>query len=131
MYSFYRKIDEYALACVQEYEEFQLSKFKNEFDDVCLEISNLHGWNYTACVYRWIDKAYRLGNHPFDGYTATLQVDFTDGAGNVIEIDEYVCSFFENITHIAFHPSSRKYKVFQNEHLDLIRTDIQKFARRF
>ena len=104
MYRYYSEIDNFVLAGIQKYENQQLSKFQHEFERLCLSISHLHGWNYTAGVHRWIDTADTWRGRHFDGYTATLQVDFTDPDGNLIEIDENVCSFFENITFISFDP---------------------------
>lgn len=129
MYSYYYEIDESVLADIEEYEDHQLSKFQSEFDYLCLSISNLYGWNYTARVHRWIDTADKWRNKQFDGYTATLQIDFTDINGNLIEIDEYICSFFENITFISFNPIRQKYRVFQNETLEDIRAEIGRFIR--
>lgn len=129
MYTYYETIDEHVLVDIYKYEEQQLSKFKSEFDSLCLNISKLHGWNYTACIQRWTDTTFAMwGNHPFDGYSAMLQVDFTDNIGNLVEIDESVCSFFEYITYVAFHPFKRKYRVFQNEELESIRKEIKQFV---
>ena len=58
-----------------------------------------------------------------------LQVDFADSNGNLIEIDETICSFFENITFISFIPLLRKYRVFQNEILRDIRKEIEHFVQ--
>lgn len=129
MYRYYYEIDESVLTDIQEYEDHQLSKFQSEFNHLCLSISNLYGWNYTIRVHRWIDTADKWRNKQFDGYTATLQVDFTDTNGNLIEIDEYICSFFQNITFISFNPIRQKYRVFQNETLKDIRTEIGRFIR--
>ena len=129
MYRYYSEIDASVLAGIQEYENQQLSKFRREFDRLCLSISHLHGWNYTAGVHRWIDTADTWRGRQFDGYTATLQVDFTDPGGNLIEIDENICSFFENITFISFDPILRKYRVFQNEMLGDLRREIEGFVQ--
>lgn len=80
-------------------------------------------------VHRWIDMANKRRNKLFDGYTATLQIDFTDTDGNMIEIDENICSFFENITFISFISIRQKYRVFQNEKLEDIRAEIRRFIR--
>ena len=77
MYHYYYEIDESVLADIQEYEDQQLSKFKNEFDCLCLSISSLYSWNYTVSVCRWIDTTDKWLSKQFDGYTATLQADFT------------------------------------------------------
>ena len=129
MYHYYYEIDESVLADIQEYEDQQLSKFKNEFDCICLSISSLYSWNYTVSVCRWIDTAVKWHSKQFDGYTATLQADFTDSNGNLIEVDENICSFFENITFISFNPILQKYKVFQNEMLVDIRKEIERFVQ--
>ena len=129
MYRYYSEIDASVLAGIQEYENQQLSKFRREFDRLCLSISRLHGWNYTAGVHRWIDTADTWRGRQLDGYTATLQVDFTGPDGNLIEIDENVCSFFENITFISFDPILRKYRVFQNEVLGEIQREIDGFVQ--
>jgi hypothetical protein len=131
MYSYFKTIDEHVLAVVYEYEEKQLLKFKSEFDSLCLSISKLHGWNYVISIHRWTDIADKCVNKPFDGYTATLQIDFIDNIGNVVEFDENICSFFENITFITFVPIRRKYRVFQNEELASIRTEMNQFIRSF
>lgn len=128
MDTYYKTIDEHVLVDIHKYEEQQLAKFKSEFDSLCLNISKLHGWNYTACIQRWTDTTTKWGNHPFDGYRAMLQIDFTDNTGNLIEIDESFCSFFEYITCITFYPFRRKYNVFQNEELESIRTEIKQFV---
>ena len=130
MYESHYEIDAHMLADIQEYEDEQLSKFKNEFDCLCLGICKLYNWNYTACVHRWIDAADKWQNRHLDGYTATLQIDFTDNNGNLVEIDENICSFFENITFISFNPIRQKYRVFQNEELEDIRTEIKQFIRK-
>lgn len=129
MYHYYSEIDASVLAGIQEYENQQLSKFRREFDRLWLSISHLHGWNYTADVHRWIDTADTRRGRQLDGYTATLQVDFTDPGGNLIEIDENVYSFFENITFISFDPLLQKYRVFQNEVLGDVRREIEGFAQ--
>ena len=128
MYHHYDKINEEVITSIEKYEEQQLSKLKNEINCLCLSISKLYGWNYIVGIHRWIDTADKLKNKPLDGYTATLQIDFTDTDGNIIEIDENVCSFFENITFISFNPIYQKYRVFQNEKFEDIRTEIKRFV---
>lgn len=129
MYHYYCEMDESILADIQRYENQQLAKFQREFGSLCLSVSNSHGWNYTVSIHRWIDTTDKLRSSPFDGYTATLQVDFEDSNGNLIEIDEAICSFFENITFISFIPLLREYRVFQNEVLGDIRKEIKFFAQ--
>lgn len=129
MYKNYYEIDEHVLADIHKYEDQQLSKFKSEFDGLCLSISRLYNWNYAVYVDRWIDTADKYRNKQLDGYTATLQVEFTDTNGSLIEIDECICSFFENITFISFNPILRKYRVFQNEMLVDIRKEIEHFVQ--
>ena len=119
------------LAAVYEYEEQQLLRFKSEFDSLCLSISKLHGWNCVINIHRWTDIADKYVDKLFDGYTATLQIDFIDNNGNVVELDEYICSFFENITFITFDPIKQKYRVFQNEELANIRTAMKQFICSF
>ena len=131
MYRYYHEIDESVFAGIQEYENRQLSKFQGEFDRLCLSISDLYGWNYTVGVQRWIDATNKWKSKQFDGYTATLQVDFMDSEGKPIEVDENVCSFFENITFISYHPILQKYKVFQNDALGSIRKEIERFVQQF
>ena len=131
MYSYFKVIDEHVLADIYEYEEQQLLRFQSEFDSVCLNISKLQGWNYVVSIQRWTDIADKCTGKPLDGYTATLQIDFIDNNGNVVELDEKICSFFENITFIAFDPIKRKYRVFQNEELANIRTEIKQFICSF
>ena len=126
MYRYYHEISESVLTDIQEYENQQLSKFQKEFDCLFAGTSNLYGWNYAVNIHRWINRAVKWRNKQFDGYTAMLQVDFTDSNGNLIEIDENVCSFFENITFIAYYPTLQKYKVYQNEELRDIRKEIEK-----
>lgn len=127
MYKSYYEIDESVLADIHKFEEQQLSKFKSEFDCLFKSISKLYNWNYTVCVYRWIDTVAKWKNKQFDGYTATLEINFTDPNDNIIEIDESICSFFENITFISFNSIRRKYRVFQNEKLENIRAEIRRF----
>lgn len=127
--NYYYEIDEDLLTDIQKYEEQQLSKFKSEFDSLCLSISKLYNWNYTVCVNRWMDTTAKWRNKKLAGYTAILQIDFTDTNGNLIEIDESICSFFENITFISYNPIRRKYRVFQNEKLEDIREEIRRFSR--
>ena len=129
MYRHYHEISKSVLTDIQEYENQQLSKFQKEFDCLFAGISNLYGWNYAVNVHRWIDRAVKWRNKRFDGYTAMLQVDFTDSNGNLIEIDENVCSFFENITFIEYYPILRKYKVYQKEELRDIRKEIERFLQ--
>ncbi len=131
MYSYFKVIDEHVLAVVYEYEEQQLLRFKSEFDSLCLSISKLHGWNCVISIHRWTDIADKCVDKPLDGYTATLQIDFIDNNGNVVELDENICSFFENITFIAFDPIKQKYRVFQNEELANIRTAMKQFICSF
>lgn len=129
MYKYYHEIDEQVLFCIQKYEDQQLSHFKSEFDCLCSGISKINRWNYSICVRRWMDTADKWRNKQYDGYTATLQIDFTDTSGNLIEIDEYVCSFFENITYISFDPFRKMYRVFQNEKIEDVQTEIRRFIR--
>ena len=129
MYHYYCEMDESILADIQRYEDQQLAKFQREFGSLCSSASNSHGWNYTVSIHRWIDTTDKLRSSPFDGYTATLQVDFADSNGNLIEFDETICSFFENITFISFIPLLRKYRVFQNEILRDIRKEIESFVQ--
>ncbi len=127
MYHYYYELNESVLANIQKYEDQQLSKFKNEFDCLCLSMASLYSWNYTVSVCRWMDTTEKWHSNQFDGYTATLQVEFTDFKGDLIEIDENVSVFFENITHISFIPIIHQYRVFQNKDLRLIRSDIKQF----
>ena len=129
MYRYYYEMGESVLADIQEYENQQLLRFRSEFDRLCVSISNLHGWNYTVSIHRWIDKTDKWSSKQFDGYTATLHVDFTDSVGNLIEVDENICSFFENITFVSFNPILQKYRVFQNEILGDIRKEIERFVQ--
>ena len=129
MYRYYYVIDVFVLEDIQKYENQQLSKFQSEFDCLCLSIANLYGWNYTASVHRWIDAADKWYSKQFDGYTATLQADFEDSNGNLIQVDENICSFFENITFISFNPILQRYRVFQNEVLGEIRKEIEHFVQ--
>ena len=129
MYKKYYEIDEHVLAGIHKYEDQQLLKFKSEFDGLFSSISRLYNWNYTVCIHRWIDTVGKYRNKQFDGYTATLQIEFTDTNGSLIEIDEDICSFFENITYISFNPILRKYRVFQNEMLVDIRKEIERFVQ--
>ena len=50
---------------------------------------------------------------------------------NVVKLDESICSFFENITFIAFDPIMQKYRAFQNEELANIRTAMKQFIGGF
>ena len=127
MYSYFKTIDETVLAVLYEFEEHQLLRFKSEFDSLCLSISKLNGWTFVIDIHRWTDNADKCLDKPFDGYTTTLQIDFIDSNGNVVELDENICSFFENITFIAFDPIKQKYRVFQNEELTSIRTAAKQF----
>lgn len=129
MYTCIRIIDQDVLSTIYEYEEQQLYKFKNEFDDLCMNISKLLGCKYIVCIHRWTDITNYSGDKPLDGYTATLQIDFKDDNDNLIEIDESICTFFENITFISFQYIKQKYMVFQNEELLEVRNSIKQFAR--
>lgn len=127
MFHYYREIDEEMFTDIQKYEEQQFSKFRKDFDGLCSGISELYGWNYSVDLQRWMDPVCKRRNKPLDGYTATLQIDFTDSGGKLIEIDENVATFFENITYISYIPIRRKYRVFQNELLEDIRAEIMEF----
>ena len=127
MYCFYPEIDESVLANIYEFEEQQISKFRGEFAYKCLKLASAHGWKCTISIERWIDTVDKCHNKQYDGYTATLQIDFKDSNGIMIEIDENVCSFFENITYIVFDPIRRKYRTFQNEMLGQIRKELEQF----
>ena len=129
VYKYYYDIDEHMLTDIQKYEDQQFSKFISEFEHFCLGIAKLYNWNYTACVHRWTDTVDKWRSKRLDGYTATLQIDFIDTNGNLVKIDENICSFFENITFISFDPIRQKYRVFQNENLENIRAEIRRFIR--
>lgn len=131
MNTYYRNIDGCVLSTIYEFEEEQLSKFKNEFDGVCSYISKTHGWHYRSYITRWIDKTYRLTRKPFDGYTAILQVDFMDDYGELIELNnEDVLNFFGYITNISFDIFKWKFEVFQEE-LTELRSEMHKFVDDF
>lgn len=131
MYKSYSEIDEQLLADIYKYEEKQLLEFKSEFDCLLLSICKWRDWEYKVCIHRWVDTTDKWPNKQYDGYTATLQLDFTDTKGNLIEIDENICSFFENITFISFNPIRQKYRVFQNKELSDIRSSIKQFIYDF
>jgi hypothetical protein len=84
---------------------------------------------YTIFIDRWIDKSHPWKSKPFDGYTATLQIDFIDASGKVVEFDENTCSFFENITFVSFNPILKRYKIFQNKKLESIRAEVERCVR--
>ena len=127
MFSYYKDIDENTLALIYEYEEQQERRFKKEVDSLYLNILKRNECNYIISLQRGIESVGRIENKTFDGYTAMLQIDFIDKEGNVIELDESICSFFETITYISFNILKRRYKIFQNEDLLEIRAEIKKF----
>lgn len=127
MYTRLREIDSYVLADIQKYEEMQLAAFRHDMESLCSQISKLNNWRYTICVHRWIDGTEK--RKKLDGYTATLQVDFMNAADSVIQVDEDICSFFENITYISYNQLRQKYLVFQNEKLVNIRTEIRQLIQ--
>ena len=129
MYTTYRQIGQDVLTGIHKYEDKQLSKFKSEFECLCVTISKLYNWNYDICVHRWIDTVDKWRNKQLDGYTATLQIDFKDTNGNFVEIDENVCSFFENITYVSFNPIRLEYRIYQNDKLECIRSELRRFIR--
>lgn len=124
MYIYYKTIEEKELIDIHKFEEEQLLKFKNEYDELCSKIAKLNGFYYSISIKRWIDVSCKWFDCSLDGYTATLQIDFTNNIGEIIENDENYYSFFENITYISFNPLLRRYKVFQNEQLGSIRKEI-------
>ena len=131
MKTYYKKIDDCALSDIYEFEEEQLSKFKDEFDEVCSVISKAHGWNYRAYISRYVDKTHRMTRKPFDGYTAILQADFTDGDGELVELEnEDVLNFFGYITIISFDIFKRKFEVSQERPTEL-RSEIRRFVEDF
>ena len=56
-------------------------------------------------------------------------MNFEDSNGNLIQVDENICSFFENITFISFNQILQRYRVFQNEVLGEIRKEIEHFVQ--
>ena len=132
MYTIYKQIDNCVLSDIQKYEEFQLLNFKNDFESSCSKICKIYNWHYTICIDRWEDISVKWKKSIlYDGYTATLQIDFMNKSGDLIEIDERRCSFFENITFISYNPFFRKYRVFQNEKLKIIRAELNQFISNF
>lgn len=129
MFTIHKVLNDDDLKSIYQYEEEQLHKFKNEFDNVATSVARLRGWSYNIRLYRWTDYVSKLNDKTYDGYTATLQIDFTDHNNCVVEFDENVCSFFENITYISFNPIRKVYRVYQNEGVEEIRTDVSKFIR--
>lgn len=129
MYTILDTIDEHAIDIIVKYEEQQFQNIKYEYEDICAIIAERNGWKYSICVHHWIDRVNRSAQKPMDGYTATLQIDFTDNFGKLIEIDEDICSFFENITFIQFDLIRQKYRVFQNEEMSIIRGEMNQFVR--
>lgn len=127
MYTFLKRIDQCTLANIYKHEEQQLMRFRSEFDNLFESVSKLHGWIYTVNLVRWIDTTYKWGGRPLDGYTATLQVDFTDNNNELIEIDESVCSFYENLTYIMFDHIRRKYRVCLNYEVVDLRAEVNQF----
>lgn len=124
----FKSINDAVMQEIYAYEEQKKLKFEQEFDALCAHISKKYGWTYTIQFYHWIDNFCRIKSKPFDGYTATVQIDFKDAVGEPVEIDESIASFFENITRISYVPIIRKYRVFQNEDFAKIRAEIHRFT---
>jgi len=130
MYKYYSRINEQALLDIQKNEDLQLSRFRKEIDAQCLSISKFLDCNYTVCLHRWIDSKLRWKKTQFDGYAAMVQIDFKNINGDTVVLDESVCSFFENLTFISYNPFLRRYRVFQNEKLNIIREEVNQLMNK-
>lgn len=130
MFTYYKSLDKNRMRVFYEYEMQQLENFKKKFERLYSNVLKSYGWNYLIHVYRWIDTKDKLSNRQYDGYTATLQIDFIDHNNSVIELDESFCSCFENITYISFDLISRRYSVFQNEEFGELWLGVKKIVNK-
>lgn len=131
MYSNYKRIDLEVAEAITAYEESQFEKFKKRISELDMRSIYARRWNFKIKVYRWYDnygkRAFK--RKEYDGYTAMLQIDFMeDDSGRIVEIDESVCSFFENITYISFDSIRRKYTVFQNDSMEALWREVSEFV---
>ena len=131
MYSNYKRIDLEVAEAITAYEESQFEKFKKRISELDMRSIYARRWNFKIKVYRWYDNYGKrvFKRKEYDGYTAMLQIDFMeDDSGRIVEIDESVCSFFENITYISFDSIRRKYTVFQNDSMEALWREVSEFV---
>ena len=122
-----KEIDDSILSTLYEQEERKLAEFEDKFNSLYLSI--LDSYSLSAHIYmvRWKDDIYSLQNRAWEGYTVTIQVDIVNREGEIIEVDENVGNFFENIIFISYEPFKHRYKIFINEKLKEIYADTECF----
>ena len=129
MINYYKKITADILDIIHKQEVQQFSETEKIFQTKYADFLERHGIHYVIYVTRWIDDYCRCCNKQYDGYTAMLQIDLLDCNNSVIEVDENVCNFFEEITVIRYFPLRRKYRIYQATQLYELWGDIEKVVK--
>ena len=106
-------------------ENILLNTFEKEFLNTYSKLLLNHNIHSEIHLHRWIDTTSRWFQKENDGYSAMIQVDLLDEDNSIIEVDESVCSFFLDITYIAYFPIKRKYRVFQADDLGELWDEIR------
>jgi len=127
MYIVCKEIDDPILSMLYEHEERQLAEFKDKFNRLYFSLLDLYSLSAHIYMDRWKDDTYSLQNKAWDGYTVTIQVEIVNREGRIIEVDENVGTFFENIIFISYEPFKHRYKIFKNEKLNEIYADAETF----
>ena len=127
MIHYCNKIDADDLQKIYEYEMMQFDYIKRKFETEYADTLEQLGVRWTIYVSRWTDNTTKLKllhqNH--DGYNAMLCIDLFDHKNSIIEIDENIFSFFEEITCIYYFLIRRKYRIYQADELNELWTEVR------
>ena len=129
MVNYYKKIDSTDLCKIYEYEMKQLNVFKEILESEYGNILRQFKIHCAVHISRWTDTTSKIPYRNYDGYTSMLQIDFLDCNGSIIELDENVFSFFENITYISYNLLRRKYRIYQTDALQELWEEVKRAIR--
>lgn len=124
MIYYYKNIEATDLHKIYEYEKKQYNLFKEKLELVYGNILKQFGIHCEIHIRRWTDNITNIPYKYYDGYTAMLQIDFFDCNNSIIELDENVFSFFEDITYISYNLFKRKYKIYQANELQELWSEV-------
>lgn len=129
MVNYYKKIDTTDLCKIYEYEMKQFHIFKEKLESEYGNILKQFKIHCTVHISRWTDAIGKMPFIHYDGYTSMLQIDFLNCNNSIIELDENVFSFFENITYISYNLLRRRYKIYQTDELQELWVEVKRAIR--
>ena len=110
---------------IQENENNIYYAFQDSFKVLYSNILLKYDIHYNITLHRWTDTYAKWPKKKYDGYNTLLEIDFLNNKNSIIELDENICSFFENITTIYYMPFRRKYRIYQTNNLTVLWEEIK------